>query len=207
MLTCVPVDNRVELWIVIHLHLTVEFEAPGTVGDLGEERTEASGEVAGLQLEQDETGGVALAVGLGCGVTLGLDAGMKDLKVEDGEAVDDEARGLGVQGCGGVLLGEVGEQPFVHLFHKVVAALVETVDGVFDACDLGVGGLGVAGLVLFVPEIEVLAVLGCYQLQEWVGGEICFGFGRWFVPGAGEGLVKAGDGGGFEHRHRDCISC
>ncbi len=61
---------------------------------------------------------------------------------------------------GGVLLGQVGEEPLVDFFHKVVAALVEAVDGALDLGDVGVGGLGVAGLVFLVPEVEVFAVLG-----------------------------------------------
>ena len=91
---------------------------------------------------------------------MGLDAGVEDAQGEDGEAVDDEAGGLGVERGGGVLRGQVGEEPEVDLFDQVVAALVVAVDGVLYAGDVGVGGFGVAGFVLFVPEVEVLAMLG-----------------------------------------------
>jgi len=87
-----------------------------------------------------------------------------------------------VQGGGGVLLGEVGEQPLVHLFHKVVAALVEAVDGAFDAGDPGVGGWGSRALFLFVPQIEVLAVPGAAGGEKKPGffsrGGIFWGFFR-----------------------------
>ena len=65
-----------------------------------------------------------------------------------------------LRGAAGFCGGQVGEEPEVDLFDQVVAALVEAIDGVLDLGDVGVGGLGVAGFVLFVPEIEVFAVLG-----------------------------------------------
>jgi len=91
---------------------------------------------------------------------VGLDAGVVDAEGEDGETVDDQARGFRVEGGGGVLLGQVGEKPLVDFFHKIVAALVKAVDGALDLGYAGVGGVGVAGLVFLVPEIEVFAVLG-----------------------------------------------
>ena len=48
----------------------------------------------------------------------------------------------------------------VALFGEVVAALVHCVDGAFDCGDVVVGGVGSAGAVFDVPEVEVGAVLG-----------------------------------------------
>ncbi len=106
---------------------------------------------------------------LGGGGAGGLFAGVEDLQGEDGEPVDDEAGCLGVEGRCSVLWGDGGEEPGVHLFDEVVALLVEAIDGVLDAGDLGVGGGRVAGLVFLVPEVEVGAVLAQEKLGE--GGE------------------------------------
>ncbi len=92
---------------------------------------------------------------------------------------------------------EIGEDPEVNFFYEIVAALVEAVDGALDAGYVGVGGLGVTGFVLFVPEVEVFAVLGGDEGEEFVCGSGLMG--RGVVPGDGEGLVEAGDGCGFEH--------
>jgi len=47
----------------------------------------------------------------------------------------------------------------VELLDEVVALLVEAVDGTLDLGDASVGGVGRAGVVLFVPEIKVGAVM------------------------------------------------
>ena len=97
---------------------------------------------------------------------MGLLAGVVDLEGEDGEAVDDEAGSLGVEGRRRVLGGSGGEEQSVDLLDEVVAPLVEAVDGVLDAGDLGVGGGGVAGLVFLVPEVEVGAVVAQDEAGE-----------------------------------------
>lgn len=43
---------------------------------------------------------------------------------------------------------------------EVVAALVDLVDGPFDQGDVAIGGVGGAGAVFGMPEVEVGAVLG-----------------------------------------------
>ena len=76
--------------------------------------------------------------------------GVEDFEGEDGEAVDDEAGGFGVErggGIGGGLLQEGG----IDLFGEIVAELVEAVDVVLDIDDGVVGGVGVAGVVFAVP--------------------------------------------------------
>ena len=154
------VDGWIEVRVVVHLHLAVELEAPGAALDGVEEGFEAGGEVVALLFEEGETGGVAEAVGFSGGFAVGLDAGVEDSEGEDGEAVDDEAGSFGVKGGFGVLLWEVREEPNVDFFHNVVAALVEAVDGALNLGDVGVGGVGIAGFVFLVPEVEVFAVLG-----------------------------------------------
>ena len=97
------VDHGIEFRVVIHLHLAVEFEAAFAGEDVGPERIEAGGQVAALLFEQGQAAEVFLAVGLGGGGAVGLLGGVVDLEGQDGEAVDDEAGRLGVEGCGGVL--------------------------------------------------------------------------------------------------------
>jgi hypothetical protein len=200
---CMSVYDGVEVGVVIHLQLTVEFEAAAASNDGSEEVVEAGGEIAGLFFEDGEAGCVAEAMGLGGSVAMSLDAGVEHLEGEDGETVDDESGGLGVEWGGGLLVGKVGDEPLVELFDEVVAALVEAVDGVLDTSDLGVGGEGVASLVLFVPEIEVLAVLGGDESGKGVrlggGGRVGFGEEVRLVPVDGEVFLQASYGGGFEH--------
>ena len=102
-------------------------------------------------VEDDEASLVALAVLLGGGGALGFFGGVEDLEGEDGEAIDDEAGCLGVERGGFVLLAGEGEEELVKLLDEVVALLVKAVDGVLDLRDAGVGGIGRAGVVLFVP--------------------------------------------------------
>ena len=84
--------------------------------------------------------------------------GVEYLEGEDGEAVDDEAGRLGVEGGRGVV-GRDPEESEVDLLGEVVAELVEAVDVVLDVDDGGVGGVGIAGGVFAVPEVVVGAML------------------------------------------------
>ncbi len=121
-----------------------------------------------------------------------LFAGVEDAQSEDGEAVDDETGGFGVEWGRGVLRGKVGDEPLIHFFDEVVASLVVAIDGMFDLGDGSVGGLGIAGLVLLVPEIEVLAVLGGDQGQEGIG--FIWVDGRRVMPGFRQVLLQTGYG-------------
>jgi len=96
------VDGGVEVWVVIHLELSVELKAAMACEDLLPELVEAGGEVVALLAQQVETGEVALAMGLGGGGAMGLLGGVVDLEREDGEAVEDEAGRFGVERRGGV---------------------------------------------------------------------------------------------------------
>ena len=98
-----------------------------------------------------------MTVCLGGGGADGLLASVVDLQGEDGEAVDDETGSLGVEGRRSILRGDGIEQPGVYLLDEVVTLLVEAIDGVLDAGDLGVGGGWVAGFVFFVPKRSKLA--------------------------------------------------
>jgi hypothetical protein len=154
------VDGGVEVGVVIHLELAVELEAAAAGKGLLPELVEAGGEVVALLAQQVETGKVALAMGLGGGGAMGLLGGVVELEGEDGEAVEDEAGGFGVERRGGVLHSGCGEESAVEGFDQVVAFLVECIDGALEAGDAGVRGTGLADLVFFVPEIEVGAVMG-----------------------------------------------
>lgn len=122
--------------------------------------------------------------------------GMEDLEGEDGEAVDDEAGGLGVEGRGGVVGGEL-EEGDVELFGEVVATLVEAIDVVLDFDDGAVGGVGVAGLIFAVPQIIVGLVLVEDELIEGRGG-LRRGE-RGVVAVRSAGIVESDDMRGAEH--------
>ena len=154
------VDGGVEVWVVIHLELSVELKAAMACEDLLPELVEAGGEVVALLAQQVETGEVALAMGLGGGGAMGLLGGVVDLEREDGEAVEDEAGRFGVERRGGVLHFSGCEEQAVDGFDQVVALLIKRVDGALEAGDAGVRGSGLAYLVFFVPEVEVGAVMG-----------------------------------------------
>ena len=87
-----------------------------------------------------------------------LRCGVEDFEGEDGEAVDDEARGFGVEGRGGNFRDE-SEEGEVDLLDEVIAGLVEAVDIVLGLGDGVVGGVGIAGVVFAMPEVVVGAVL------------------------------------------------
>ena len=101
--------------------------------------------------------------------------GVVELEGQDRKAVDHEAGGFGIQlslGRGGVRPEgvESGEEFGVALLHEVVAELVETVDGALGFGEIVIGGLGGAGAVFDVPEVEVGAVLGEDGVEEIVAG-------------------------------------
>ena len=98
--------------------------------------------------------------------------GVKDFEGEDGEAIDDEAGGLGVEWSGGVGGREL-EEGGVDSLDEIVAELVESIDVVFDLDDGGVGGVGIASVVFAVPEVVVGLMLIEDELVEgggWLGG-------------------------------------
>ncbi len=101
-----------------------------------------------------------------------------------------------MQGSGGVQ-GDGVEQGEVDVFGEVVAELVEAVDVVLDLGDGVVGGVGVAGLVFLVPEVEVGLVLVEDELVEgrvglWGGGGVFVTVERGLV-------LQADDLCGIEH--------
>ena len=140
-------------------------------------------------------------MGFGGGGAAGLFGGVVELEREDGEAVEDEAGRFGVERRGGVLLAGGVEQGAVDGLDEIVAGLVEGVDGALDGGDAGVGGSGLAGLVLLVPEVEVGAVMG----EDECRGRLRAGAARWagpggvLVPAEGGFVVEAGDLEGVQH--------
>lgn len=97
--------------------------------------------------------------------------GVEDLEGEDGEAVDDEAGGFGVERSGG-MGGRELEEGGVDSLDEIIAELVEAIDVVFDLDDGGVGRVGIAGVVFAVPEVVVGLMLIEDELVEgggWAG--------------------------------------
>ena len=121
--------------------------------------------------------------------------GVVDLQREDGESIDDEAGSLGVERSFGILRTCELEQELVDLLDEIVALLVEAVDGVLDLGDAGVGDVGRARGVFFVPEVEVGQVLGADQGDEVGGGGLG---GVIAVPEDVGFVVKAEDGRGVK---------
>jgi len=148
--------------------LAVELETAAAGEDVGPEGVEAGGKVCTLFVQHGEAGLIAVLVFRGGAVKLLF--GVEDLEGEDGEAIDDEAWGFGVERRGRVVGRELKEGD-VDLLGEVVAELVEAIDVVLDADDGVVGGVGVAGFVFAVPEIVVGAVLVEDELRERRGGD------------------------------------
>ncbi len=89
---------------------------------------------------------------------------------KDGQTVDDKPRRLRVKWRNRVLLDSLKKQP-IDLLHKIVAALVQPIDGALYAGDGAVGSLRVAGVILAVPQIEVGTMLLQDQVLEGRGRE------------------------------------
>ena len=122
--------------------------------------------------------------------------GVENLEGEDGETVDDEAGGFGVERSGGVFGRELDEGD-VDLLGEVVAQLVDAIDVVLDLDDGGVGGVGIAGLVFAMPEVEVGAVLIEDEVVEGCCG--MRGGGCGVVTVGGGPVVERDDMSGVEH--------
>lgn len=90
------------------------------------------------------------------------------------------------------MCGEDFEEEVVAGFGEVVAALVDFVDSALDGGDLGVRGVGQAGLIFRVPEFEVGGVLAGYCEEEG----IVLRDGKAFdlMPAAGGVVLQGGDG-------------
>jgi hypothetical protein len=185
-----PIDGWIQVWIVVHLELPVEFKSPFPPQNGGPKCVETAGEIGSLFLEHEEAGLIPLTMWLCGGGACGLLAGVEYLQGEDGEAVNDEAGCLGVERGSSVLWRDGGEEPGVHLLDEVVALLVEAINGVLDAGNLGVGGGRVAGLVFLVPEVEVGTVICGGQLEQafWLSWNSRF---RWeFVQRVRGGILQ-----------------
>lgn len=89
------------------------------------------------------------------------------------------------------------EQGSVQFFGKIVTVLVRPVDAPLHVCQLSVTGVGRAGLILDMPQIEVGAVLPGDEGKPLVGRVIeNVGFG---MPALGQLVLKTHDCGGGKH--------
>jgi hypothetical protein len=96
------------------------------------------------------------------------------------------------------------EECEVELLGEVVAELVKAVDVVLNLGDGVVGGMGVAGGVLAVPEIEVGLMLAKHELFKGSIGARCGGGGVMAMEG---GLImKLDDVYDIEHRAERSIA-
>ena len=165
--------------------------------DFGPENGEAGGEVVTLFVELGEAVAVALVMFGGGVLAAGLFFGVEDFEGEDGEAVDHEAGGFGVERRGVRLCRRGFEEGDVDALDEVVAELVEGVDGVLDVDHGAAGGQRGTGLVFAVPEIEVGAVLVQDEgFERGAGGKEGLGG---VVPVACGLVVELGDDGGVQH--------
>lgn len=189
------VQDGIEIGVVVHLELPVEAEAAASAENLRPEFAEALCQVGSLLGEDDQSIFVAVVVLVGCRGPMNLFGGVVDLERKDGEPIDDEAWGFGVERSIGVLGAGELEQELVDLLDEIVALLVEAIDSVLDLGDPGVGDVGAAGGVFFMPEIEVGEMLGTDESDE-VGRR---GFGGMVsVPLDVRFVVEAEDGRSVE---------
>ena len=163
------VEDGVEVGVVVHFHLAIEAEAAFSGEDFGPEEIETGSEIGALVLNDMKSVAIAGVVLFGGRRAVDLLRGVEEFERKDGEAVDDEAGGFGVERSGFVLRCGFKEECGVDLLDEVVAALVDGVDGVLDGGDGGVGGGGGAGVVFLMPEVEVGAVLGEDEVLEFAG--------------------------------------
>jgi hypothetical protein len=192
-----PVDCWVEGGVVVHLELAVDFEAAAPLEDVGPELVEAGDEIIALLGEEGEAGTIALSMALGGVRAIDFFLGVGDFEGENGEAVDDEAGGFGIERgrWGGATLraeklGGLMEELDVALFGEVVTALVAAIDCPFDLGNVVVGGAGVAGTVFGMPEVEVGTVLIEDGVEEVVGVDVVGIFVA--VPESGGAVVETG---------------
>ena len=197
------INGGVEVGVVVHLELAVDFEAAAPGQDVVPELVEAGDQVVALLAEKGQALAVAVCVA-GRGIwAVNFFLGMEEPEREDGETVDDKAGGFGVQlsrsGRAALRAKQVGrmiQKQDVALFGEVVAALVVAVDRSLDLGDVVVGGAGIAGAILGMPEVEIGAVLVENGVQEIVGVDMVGVLIA--VPEGGRPVVEAGDFEGGE---------
>jgi len=197
----IAINHRVQGWVVVHLELTVELETAAVMEHVRPKLRETGCQVIALLIQHGEAVAVALLV-LRCGAVQLL-GGVEYFEGEDRKTVDDQAGRFRVQHNG--LLGlcrKAFEEGAVDLLHKVVAELVQAVNGALGGGQHGVVGGRVAGLVLAVPEVEVGAVLVQNKLLEGRGGLGC-GRGGVVAVGGCESL-EMDEMGGVEHGGDEC---
>jgi len=171
----VAVNGGVEGSVVVHLELAVELEAAGGSQGFAPQDVEAMGEISALFFKDRKTGTVARRMIWGRIGAFGFFACVVDLEREDGEPVDDEARGFGVERS--TLIGEVLrtkpiKEGAVKLFGKIVAELIGTVDAAFYVGQSGIAGARCAGFVFNVPEVEVGAMLTSDEGSPGIGSAV-----------------------------------
>lgn len=167
------VEHGVECGVVVHLELAIELESTAAGCEVCPELLQTGGEVVALGFQDSEPLAVPVVMlGRGRGA-VGFFGGVEDFEREDGEAVNDEAGGFRVERKRWVELWERREETDVDALDEIVAELVERIDITLAGDDGRVGGLGVAGGVFAMPEIEVGAMLVEDKLVE-------FGAGGWW---------------------------
>lgn len=145
------VEDGVQFWVVVHLHLTVKPEPALSGENLRPEFIETARQVRALLGQNGQTMLVAAMMLVRSGWAMDLFGGVIDLESENRKPVDDEAWRLGVKRGGLVLRTGKTQQQQIDLFDEVVTLLVVPIDRVFDLGDASVGGVWTTGLILFVP--------------------------------------------------------
>lgn len=168
------VECGVEFRVVIHLELKVDAEAASTASAVLQESGEAEFEILYLFFYDVELERALVDVLLASVGAIDFLFHMELLEGEDGKAVDGHAGSFGVhRGVVREIVADLGEYQLVHLFDEVVALLVVVVDGPFGLVDKFEALVLASGVVLVVPEGEVVLVIGLDQ-----GNERVFRIGR-----------------------------
>lgn len=154
------VEFGVEGRVVVHFELVVDAEGALAGENLVDEGLETFFEVVELLGDEGEALGAFLYMGE---VDVGAEGFFLDVvlfKDHDGEAVDDHARGFGVEGAGGGRRGCEVVDKLVDAFHVIVTFLVMFIDGAFGVVDVFEAHVVAAGAVFFVPEAKIMQVIG-----------------------------------------------
>ncbi len=164
------VEHWIQVRIVVHLQLTVETESALAGEHLRPEVVEALGEVGALLGQDREAVFVAVVMLVGGAGPVNFFGRVIDFQAKNRKTIDNQAGSFGVQRRFRVLRACQLQQKLVDLFDEVVSPLVDAVDRVLHLRDARVGSVGAAGVVFFVPQVEVGEVLRANERKE-----VCWG--------------------------------